>query len=208
MKKKSDINNYYDREINKNGQNSQNTMREIIFINELYNQLDKKIAKYKSEGKNHLLTTEAPIRRKSCVAEMLDKYKMTHEYKRLRRIQAMEAAKIVRIKHQEIEEDEKYIKNISELIEKEENSREKAKTFYPYQNIPISLIKNKNNENENSNALFIINRYTNNNFKNFKGISKEESKRFTKNKSTGNIFSSLYKEKDDTTNSTFMNAIL
>ena len=203
MKKKSDIDNYYSREIKENGENSQNTMRDIIFINELYNKLDKKLSKFNSEEKNNLLIVEAPIRRKSCVAEMLEKYTRTHAYKKLRKVQAMEAAKIVRMKQQEIEDDEKYIKNISELIEKEEDSREKVKTIYPYKKKPISLIKNNNNENENT--LFIINRYTNNNYKNFKGIVNDESKRFDKNKSTGDLFSSLYREKDDTTNSTFMN---
>ena len=155
MKKKSDIDNYYSREIKENGENSQNTMRDIIFINELYNKLDKKLSKFNSEEKNNLLIVEAPIRRKSCVAEMLEKYTRTHAYKKLRKVQAMEAAKIVRMKQQEIEDDEKYIKNISELIEKEEDSREKVKTIYPYKKKPISLIKNNNNENENNSLLLI-----------------------------------------------------
>lgn len=92
------------------------------------------------------------------------------------------------------------IKNLSKLIKNEEKTREKRKTFHPYNN-SIESIKYKNNENDNT--IFIINRYTNNHFINDKNIYNNEAK-LKKNRNTININSTLYKD-DTTTNSTLIN---
>ena len=178
-----DMDRYYNKEVKEYGKNSQKTMRDIIYINQLFDRLELKIQKNKSVRAPSLMvdSNNGYVRRKSCVAEMLDKFKMTYEYKRMRKEQDMALAKIVRLKQKEIEEDKSYIKNISELIEKEEKE------------------KNKENENENDNTLFIINRYV----KNKMGRNNNEYK-LNKNKSSIVILSTIYKE-NDSTNSTFMN---
>ena len=185
MISQKDIDNYYSKEVKEYGKNSQKTMRDILYINQLFDRLELKMQKNKSVGAQALMadTKNEYVRRKSCVAEMLDNFKMTNEYKRMRKEQGMALAKIVRLKQKEIEEDQNYIKNISELIEKEENDKNKE----------------NENENENDNTLFIINRYN----KNKLGRNNNEFK-LHRNRSSNDALSTLYKE-NDTTNSTFMN---
>ena len=205
MKKKRDMDDYYRREIKKNGKNILKTMRDILYMNEIYNKLENKRVKYNSVGKNALLPASLEVKkRKSCVADMIDIYKTSHAYKKVKREEAMKIAKAVQEKQKEIEDDKEYIKNISNLIEQEENLIEKQKTFYPNISNPFSLKKNKNNENENENTLFIINRYTKDNLRNFKSIF-NDNPNLNKNKSSTNIHCTLNKEKEDTTISTFMN---
>ena len=205
MKKKRDMDDYYRREIKKNGKNIQKTMRDILYINEIYNKLENKRVKYNSVGKNALLPASLEVKkRRSCVADMIDIYKTSHAYKKVKREEAMKIAKAVQEKQKEIEDDKEYIKNISNLIEQEENLIEKQKTFYPNISNPFSLKKNKINENENENTLFIINRYTKDNLRNFKSIF-NDNPNLNKNKSSTNIHCTLNKEKDETTISTFMN---
>ena len=211
MNSKKDIDDYYHKEIKKNGENSQNYMKDIMFINQIYEELEKKRIKYNSIGKNPLLFINNESRRKSCAEELIKQFKRTHQYKKYRREQGMAAAQMVMMKQKDIEKDEKYIQNISKLIEKEEQSHDNIKNVYPFSHNPISDLKdnkNNNNENENNNALFIINRYTKNNFRNTQSIFNNTNNNYKKIKtnkfySTNNLFSSLYK--DDTTNSTFMN---
>ena len=181
MTSQKDIDLYYSKEYKEKGKNSQKTMKDIFYINQLFDRLELKKQKCKSVGISSLMvdSNNAYVRRKSCVAEMLDNFKMTHEYKRMKKEEDMALVKIVRLKQKEIEEDQKYIKNISELIEKEE--------------------KEKDNENENDNTLFIINRYVNNKMRKDNDINK-----LHKNKSSNDILSTIYKE-NDTTNSTFVN---
>ena len=211
MNSKKDIDDYYHKEIKNNGENSQNYMKDIMFINQIYEELEKKRIKYNSIGKNPLLFINNESRRKSCAEELIKQFKRTHQYKKYRREQGMAAAQMVMMKQKDIEKDEKYIQNISKLIEKEEQSHDNIKNVYPFSHNPISDLKdnkNNNNENENNNALFIINRYTKNNFRNTQSIFNNTNNNYKKIKtnkfySTNNLFSSLYK--DDTTNSTFMN---
>ena len=181
MASQKDIDNYYSKEVREYGKDNKKTMRDILYINQLFDSLELKMQKSKSVRAPSLMVDSKNeyMRRKSCVAEMLDNFKMTQEYKRMRKEQGMAMANIVRLKQKEIEEDQNYIKNISELIEKEEND--------------------KNKENENDNTLFIINRYT----KDKMGRNNNDYK-LNKNKSSNDILSTIYKE-NDTTNSTFMN---
>ena len=211
VKKKKDIDDYYHKEIKKNGENSKNSMRDLLYINQIFDRLEQKRVKFNSVGKNPLIINNVESRRKSCVADIVNQYKKTHAYKKMRREEGMAVAKIVMMKQKSIENDEKYIKNISKLIEKEAISHKKVRKFYPFSNNPISYIKEKNNnkynENENNNTLFIINRYTKNNFRNTKSVFNSTNtnfKKLNKYKSAGNIYSSLYKD-NDTTNSTFIN---
>ena len=203
VRKKRDIDDYYHKEIKKNGENCKNAMRDIIYINGIFDRLERKRIKHNSFVRNPLIIRQIGERRKSCVAEMLDNYKKSQAYKKLRREEGMAAANIVRMKQKEIEDDEKYIENISKLIKKNEALREEENLYSQKRKKPISLVKSKNNVDENNNTIFIINRYTNNNIKNFRSLY-NDNKLLNKNKSTSNIYSSLYKE-NDTTNSTFMN---
>ena len=208
VRKKNEIEDFYIGEIKKNGKNKK-SMRDLLYINNIFDRLEQKKVQYNSLQKNPFLKISDAGRRKSCAADIIDKYKRTHAYKKLMKEQAMNIAHIVRMKQKEIEEDEKYIENISKLIEIQENSKEKDNTFYSIRNNPISLIKHntKNTENDNSNTLFIINRYGKKNLSNFKTIYNENTNLLNKNKSAINIYSTLIKEKKDTANSTFMNNI-
>ena len=174
---------YYSKEAREYGRNNQKTMRDIFYINQLFNILEEQKQKCKSvEARSSQADNNNEyLRRKSCVADMLDKFMMTNEYKRMKIEEDMAMDKIVRMKQKKIEEDKNYIKNISKLIEKEEND------------------KNSGNENENENTLFIINRYANN-----KMGRNNNNYNLHKNKSSNDILSTFYKE-IDTTNSTFLN---
>ena len=210
---KKEIEDYYHREIRKNIKNNQRAMRDIIYINDIFERLEQKTINYNSVKKNNpLIVQQLGERRRSCVAEMIEQYKGSKEYKNFRRERAMEGLNIIRMKQKEIEDDEQYIRNITKLINEEEKSKEKNNTFYPFNNNKnnlLSLNKYNNNENENNEALFVINRYTKNNFRSFRGLNRNNNtsnsfKILNKNKSSMNIYSSFYKD-NDTTNSTFMN---
>jgi len=209
---KKEIDDYYHREIRKDRKNIQRAMRDVIYINDIFERLEQKTIDYNSVKKNPLIVQHIGERRRSCVAEMIEQYKGSKEYKNIRRQRALEALNIIRLKQKEIEDDEKYIRNITNLINEEEKSKEKNNTFYPFngnKNNLLSLNKYNNYENENNEALFVINRYTKNNFRSFRGLNKynnasNRSKIPNKNKSSMNIYSSFYKD-NDTTNSTFMN---
>ena len=205
VRKKSDLEDYYHKEIKKNGKHSKNAMRDIIYINSIFDSLEQKKIKHNSLEKNPLLMRQLmEKRRKSCVAEMLDNYKKTKAYKRIRREEGMAAANLVRLKQKEIEDDEKYIENISKLIKENDNLIEEEKIYPHRRNNPISLLKSKKNENENNNTIFIINRYTNNDIKNFRSIYNDKYRLPNKSKSISNLYSTLYKE-NDTTKSTGIN---
>ena len=210
VKKKNEIEDFYIKEIKKDGKNSKKSMRDLLYINNIFDRLEQKKVQYNSLQKNPFLKiSNVEGRRKSCAANIIDKYKKSHAYKKLMKERAMFIANMVRMKQKEIEDDEKYIENISKLIEIQENTKEKDNTFYSIKNNPISLIKhyNKNMENVNNNTIFIINRYGNKNLRNFKNIYNDNTKLINKNNSAINMYSSLYKEKKDTTYSTFMNNI-
>ena len=207
MTTKKTIEDFYHDEINKNGRNSPKAMKDIIYMNSIYDILEQKNIKYKSVEPSSLLVAKRLERRRSCVAEMLDEYKLTTDYIKLKEKEAMALVKLVRMKQEEIENDQKYIKNISKLLEKEEKEREKEKnkTFYPFN-------RNKNdlnsyifdNGNDNNNTLFIINRYANYNSRNIKDRNNDNLSLLNKNKSTSNIYS-IFNNKSDTLNSTFLN---
>jgi hypothetical protein len=193
---KKEIADYYKKEIQNNGNNNKRVMREIIFINGLFEELEQKKLNHKASiQKNPLILKDKSKRRKSAVADMLETYKESQEYQIAKDQENLEQINIIKEKQKEIKDDQRYIRTIKKLINKNEKEMEKKRAFY------------NDSDNANLDTLFVINRYTKNNFRNTKSVFNSTNtnfKKLNKYKSAGNIYSSLYKD-NDTTNSTFIN---
>ena len=112
---KKEIKDYYERNYVKGGKNK-TIMRDIIFMNELYEKIQEKKAKLQTEIQKDdpIVTNKVEYRRRSAVADLLDHYKDTIDFKRTRKQRALEAINIIRTKQKEIEDDQKYINTITQ----------------------------------------------------------------------------------------------
>ena len=166
--------------------------RDLTYLNQINLLLEEKIEKEKIKAleKEYALLEKYGGIKKKYLANKLERYKRTREYKQKKRMEAMKALEQFIKKQKEIENDKIYVQRIKDLIEIEE----KEKSYYKNN-------KSSNNiESENNNSLFILNRYQNNKYNN----KINASNTLQKNRSSVNIRSSLYKE---TTNSTTVNNI-
>ena len=168
-------------------------IRDISYINHLNMYLDKKIEDIKNkklEKDDKFMEMVGHV--KKSVTNMMAKYKRTKEYKLKKRLEAMKALELFRLKEMEFEKDKKYIQEIKNLIKLEEKERQTKL------NNSNSNHSYNNNETESNNSLFILNRYPNKRYNN----KINASNILQKNKSSTNIQSSLY---NNTTNSSINN---
>jgi len=167
-------------------------IRDISYINHLNMYLDKKIEDIKNkklEKDDKFMEMVGHV--KKSVTNMMAKYKRTKEYKLKKRLEAMKALELFRLKEMEFEKDKKYIQEIKNLIKLEEKERQTKL------NNSNSNHSYNNNETESNNSLFILNRYPNKRYNN----KINASNILQKNKSSTNIQSSLY---NNTTNSSII----
>ena len=166
--------------------------RDLTYLNQINLLLEEKIEKEKIKAleKEYALLEKYGGIKKKYLANKLERYKRTREYKQKKRMEAMKALEQFIKKQKEIENDKIYVQRIKDLIEIEEKEKSYSKNNKSSNNI----------ESENNNSLFILNRYQNNKYNN----KINASNTLQKNRSSVNIQSSLYKE---TTNSTTVNNI-
>ena len=166
--------------------------RDLTYLNQINLLLEEKVEKEKIKAleKEYALLEKYGGIKKKYLANKLERYKRTREYKQKKRMEAMKALEQFTKKQKEIENDKIYVQRIKDLIEIEEKEKSYSKNNKSSNNI----------ESENNNSLFILNRYQNNKYNN----KINASNTLQKNRSSVNIQSSLYKE---TTNSTTVNNI-
>ena len=76
-------------------------MKDILYINQIFNYVSK-------NGMLHRYF--ASSRKKCCVADIIDKYKTTHVYKKIKKEHSLKIVKIIQMKQKEIEDDENILK--------------------------------------------------------------------------------------------------
>ena len=170
--------------------------RDMTYLNQINSLLEDKIEneKIKSMEKEYILLEKYGGIKKKNLANKLERYKRSKEYRQKKRMEAMKALELFRKNQEEIENDKLYVQRIKDLIEYEEKERQKE------MNLSRNNKSMNNIESENNNSLFILNRYQNNKYNN----KINASNNLQKNRSSVNIQSSLYKE---TTNSTTINNV-
>ena len=185
IKNKRHLNEYY-KNVEKTLYNK--GMRDLNYINHLSIYVEDKLEKSKIKEMEEAmrLMEEVGKVQKNYISDKLEKYKRSKQYKQKIRFEAMKALDEFRKNQIEIENEKKYIENVTNLINLEEKERQKEKELNT-----TNINQTYNNlESENNNSLFILNRYPNNKYNNKINATKV----LPKNRSSINIQSSLYKD--------------
>ena len=85
----------------------------------------------------------ARSRKKCCAADIIDKYKTTHVYKKIKKEHSLKIVKIIQMKQKEIEDDENIL-----LIKSKNNENNNTLSINRYTNIHFRNQKNKYNNSK------------------------------------------------------------